>query len=177
VAPSVHASRAFARVICHLAGRKPATPRGAPVNARIMRTHLLLIIGFATTLFSACRKETEPSSATSSPFASATASPDRVPVGITAVQNEMRLLHEAMRSCVTAVAYGTLDSIPESLHTVHRARELTEKLATFKELDEQFHDELEKLLTVATSKDGAATGIQVGVVLSKCSGCHAQFRP
>jgi hypothetical protein len=52
-----------------------------------------------------------------------------------------------------------------------------EKLATFKELDEQFHDELEKLLTVATSKDGAATGIQVGVVLSKCSGCHAQFRP
>ena len=157
-----------------------------------MRPHLVLIIGFATALSSACRKETEPSSATSSPSASATAAPDRVPAGITAVQNEMRLLHEAMRNCVTAVAYGTLDSIPESLHTVHRARELTEKalesgeyklpknpqkLATFKELDEQFHGELEKLVAIATSKDGAATGSQVGVVLSKCSGCHAQFKP
>jgi hypothetical protein len=27
---------------------------------------------------------------------------------VTAVQNEVRLLHEAMRNCVTAVAYGTL---------------------------------------------------------------------
>jgi len=157
-----------------------------------MRTHLLLTIALAITISSACRRETEPSSATSSPTASATASPDLVPAGITAVQNEMRLLHEAMRNCVTALAYGTLDSIPEGLHTVHRARELTEKalesgsyklpknpeqLATFKDLDEQFHLELEKLAAVATSKDGAATGRQVGVVLSKCSGCHAQFKP
>ena len=157
-----------------------------------MRTHLLLIIALATTVSSACRRETEPSSATSSPTVSATASPDVVPAGITAVQNEMRLLHEAMRSCVTALAYGTLDAIPEGLHTVHRARELTEnalesgsyklpknpeKLATFKNLDEQFHVELEKLAAVATSKDGAATGRQVGVVLSQCSGCHAQFKP
>lgn len=157
-----------------------------------MRTHVLLIIALATTISSACRRETEPSSATSSPTASATASPDRVPAGITVVQNEMRLLHEAMRNCVTALAYGTLESIPETLHTVHRARELTEKalengeyklpknpekLATFKDMDEQFHSELEKLAAVATSKDGAATGRQVGVVLSKCSDCHAQFKP
>jgi hypothetical protein len=157
-----------------------------------MRINLLLIAVLATGISVECRKETEPSSATSSPSASASASPDRVPAGITAVQNEMRLLHEAMRSCVTAVAYGTLDSIPESLHTVHRARELTEqaldsgeyklpknadKLATFKELDEQFHGELEKLGTIAKSKDGAATGRQLGAVLSTCSGCHAQFRP
>jgi hypothetical protein len=156
-----------------------------------MRTHLLLIIALAITISSACRRETEPSSATSSPTASATASPDLVPAGITAVQNEMRLLHEAMRNCVTALAYGTLDSIPEGLHTVRRARELTEKalesgsyklpknpeqLATFKDLDEQFHIEL-KLASIATSTDGAATGRQVGVVLSKCSGCHAQFKP
>jgi hypothetical protein len=157
-----------------------------------MRTHLLLIIALATTISSACRRVTERSSATSSPTASATASPDVVPAGITAVQNEMRLLHEAMRNCVTALAYGTLDSIPEGLHTVHRARELTEKalekgsyklpknpekLARFKDLDEQFHVELEKLAAVATSKDGAAIGRQVGVVLSQCPGCHAQFKP
>ena len=97
-----------------------------------------------------------------------------------------------MQRCVTAVAYGTLDSIPASLQTVHRAGALTDealesgkyrlpknpdKLAMFKELDAQFHSELEKLVGIAMSKDGAATGTQVGVLLSKCSGCHAQFKP
>jgi cytochrome c556 len=104
----------------------------------------------------------------------------------------MRLLVEAMRTSVTAIGYGTLDAVPESLHTVHRARELTEKalesgeyklaknpdkLATFKELDEQFHGELENLVMAAKAKDAAKTGAQLGVVMSKCAGCHEQFRP
>lgn len=161
---------------------------------RLMSTLLLLALASAVTLALGvgCKKDGAPTGSTASPSASVTASPDAVPAGVNAVQNEMRLLHEAMRNCVTAVAYGTLDSIPESLHTVHRARELTEKAlesgayklprnadkqAAFEELDEQFHAELEKLVATAKSKDAAATGTEIGVVLSKCSGCHGQFKP
>jgi len=157
-----------------------------------MRVSSSFIVVLAVAIATACKQEATPSSPKISPPASVTASPDQVPAGVTAVQNEMRLLHEAMRNCVTAVAYGTLDSIPENLHAVHRARELTEKalesgeyklpkspekLASFKELDEQFHGELENLVAAARSKDGTATGRQVGVVLSKCSSCHTQFKP
>jgi hypothetical protein len=157
-----------------------------------MRVSSSIIVVLAVGIATACKQETTPPSPKISPPPSVTASPEHVPAGVTAVQNEMRLLHEAMRNCVTAVAYGTLDSIPEDLHAVHRARELTEKalesgeyklrknperLASFKELDDQFHGELENLVAAARSKDGTATGRQVGVVLSKCSGCHAQFKP
>jgi hypothetical protein len=120
-----------------------------------------------------------------------TASPERVPPGVTAVQNEMRLLLEAMRNTVTAIAMGTLETIPGSLQSVHQARELTEnavksgeyklpkngdKLAEFKELDEAFHGELAKLVAASQSKNAQATATQLGVVLSKCDGCHMQYR-
>ena len=62
-------------------------------------------------------------------------------------------------------------------HRADRGRLGDREVAMFKELDEQFHGELEKLVAIAISKDGAATGSQVGVVLSKCSDCHAQFKP
>jgi hypothetical protein len=123
--------------------------------------------------------------------AAVTASPERVPPGVTAVQNEMRLLLEAMRNTVTAIAMGTLETIPGSLQSVHHARELTEKavesgeyklpkngdkLAEFKELDEAFHGELEKLVAAAQSKNAQATATHLGVVLSKCDGCHTEYR-
>lgn len=163
---------------------------------------MILVLAMASAAAGACKDGTEsapaastaaatpPASTAASPPAP-TASPDHVPAGVTAVQNEMRLLHEAMRDSVTAIAMGTLDTIPESLHSVHRARELTEKalesgeyklpkngdkLAQFKELDEAFHVELEKLVAAAQSKSSQATATQLGVVLSKCDGCHTQYR-
>lgn len=119
------------------------------------------------------------------------ASPDTVPPGVNAVQNEMRLLHEAMRDSVSALALGTLSTIPERLHGVHRARELTEKaienrtyvlakngdqLAAFKALDQSFHGELEKLVAAASANDPIATATALGFVMSRCEACHAQFR-
>lgn len=111
--------------------------------------------------------------------------------GGNAVQNEMRLLHTAMRDAVTAIAMDDLASIPPSLHRVHMARDLTDKAVAsgsykppknpdrvkeFRELDEAFHAELVKLLGAARANDSKATAAQLGVVLGKCSGCHADFR-
>ncbi len=119
------------------------------------------------------------------------ASPDHVPAGINAVQNEMRLLHEAMRDSVTAVANNQLSSIPELLHRVHRAREMTEaaiehggyrlprnadQIAAFRALDESFHEELVGLLGAARSGDSTATATHLGTVMARCNGCHSQYR-
>lgn len=156
-----------------------------------MRASVALFVFLIAAAVVGCHKEDHHHGGSASAPAIGSASPDHVPPGVNAVQNEMRLLVEAMRTSVTAIGFGTLDAIPESLHTVHRARELTEKavesgeyklpknadkLATFKELDEQFHGELEKLVTAATAKDAAKAGAQLGVMMSKCSGCHEQFR-
>ncbi len=132
----------------------------------------------------------------SPPTATATvvpaASPDRLPAGVNAVQNEMRLLHEAMRDTVSALALGTLSTIPERLQAVHRARDLTEhaietggytlpkngtQLGAFETLDTSFHIELERLDTAAGANDPAATATAFGIVMGRCEGCHAQFRP
>lgn len=126
--------------------------------------------------------------AASSPSASPTALPD----GVSPVQNEMRLLHEAMQGSVTAVANDDLGAIPHALHRVHQARGMTEAaiedgsyrpprngedVEGFVRMDEAFHHELEQLVRAARSGDSAATGQQIGVVLSRCSGCHERFRP
>lgn len=136
-----------------------------------------------------CKPESPPSPAATPVPA---ASPDRLPPGVNAVQNEMRLLHEAMRDTVSALALGTLSTIPERLHMVHRARDLTEHaLATgaytlprnggqreaFEALDASFHAELERLGAAASANDPVATATALGVVMGRCEACHAQFRP
>ncbi|HEX7601315.1 MAG TPA: cytochrome c [Polyangiaceae bacterium] len=162
--------------------------RRPPWHARKTLRDLALFAALAAAALTACKGEP---TTTTTPPAPATASPDRVPPGITAVQNEMRLLHEALRDAVTAMADGNLAAIAESLHRVDRARELTEqaleekrytlpknpdKLEAFKEKDEAFHAELAKLAAASSGNDAKATGEQLGVVLSKCSDCHTQFR-
>ena len=132
-----------------------------------------------------------PPQPTTAAQSSTPASPDHLPPGVNAVQNEMRLLHEAMRDTVSALALGTLSTVPERLHAVHRARELTEhavesgtytlpknagQLPAFKALDESFHAELEKLADAASANDPVATATALGNVMGRCEGCHAQFR-
>ncbi|MEP7382341.1 MAG: cytochrome c [Gemmatimonadota bacterium] len=109
-----------------------------------------------------------------------------------AVQREMRVLTEGLRDAVTDIGYGRIDAIPAALHRVHHAREETEQalesrnytlpknpddVKGFTELDEAFHGEIETLVEKAAANDAVATGTQLGVVLSKCDGCHARFRP
>jgi hypothetical protein len=160
--------------------------------------HVVVLASLAS-LVAGCKRDCPPTPAPTPPPtthvpASATplaASSDEVPSGVNPVQNEMRLLHETMRDTVSAIALGTLSTIPERLHAVHHARELTEqavesgsyvlpknadRLEAFKALDESFHAELEKLLAAATANDPVATSTALGAVMGRCESCHTQFR-
>jgi cytochrome c556 len=103
----------------------------------------------------------------------------------------MRLLHEAMRDAVTAIANGDARPIGASLHKVHAAREATEhalhskaykppkngdKLGRFEELDRAFHGDLESLLEASQKNDLPATAAALGKALGSCNGCHSEFR-
>ncbi len=109
-----------------------------------------------------------------------------------AVQAEMRLLNEATRDWVTAIAQNGLAAIPDGISRVHAARQVTDAaltagtyvppkggqaaLAAFIEQDEAFHDELVTLLKAARANDLEAATRQVGVVLQGCTSCHVKFR-
>jgi hypothetical protein len=108
------------------------------------------------------------------------------------VQAEMRLLNEATRDWVTAIAQNDLASIPPGISRVHAARLVTEAaltagtyappkggaaaLAAFVRQDEAFHDELVTLLRAATANALPAATRQLGVVLEGCTSCHMTFR-
>lgn len=107
------------------------------------------------------------------------------------VQHEMRVLHEATRDWVTAVANNDLAQIPASIPKIHEARDATEKalesgsyrppknsdrLEKFKKQDEAFHDSLVELLTAAKDKDLARTTEKLGTVLEGCTSCHLEYR-
>ncbi|MEP6861228.1 MAG: cytochrome c [Deltaproteobacteria bacterium] len=165
----------------------------------------IAVVALAAALGASCKQDCPPSPTPATPTTTPTtttpptptptmpppASPDHLPPGVNAVQNEMRLLHEAMRATVSAIALDTLSTIPERLDAVHRARELTEhavesgtyklsrngdQLEAFKALDESFHTELEKLDAAARANDPVATSTALGTVMGRCEGCHAQFR-
>jgi hypothetical protein len=108
------------------------------------------------------------------------------------VQAEMRLLNEATRDWVTAIAQNDLASIPPGISRVHAARLVTEKALTagtyappkggaaalpaFVRQDDAFHDELVTLLQAAKANDLPAATRQLGVVLQGCTSCHLTFR-
>lgn len=107
------------------------------------------------------------------------------------VQNEMRVLHEATRDWVSAIANNTPEIIPASIGKVHEARMVTEEaveagaykppknsdaMADFAKQDDAFHAELVKLLQASRAKDLPATTKQLGVVLEGCTSCHLRFR-
>ena len=117
------------------------------------------------------------------------ASPTAIPEGVTAVQNEMRLLNHAVHMSVTAAALGDVSIIPGLFHPVHLARELTDKavesgawkpakgdMAAFKAMDEVFHGELEKLMQAAQANDRTAVIDQLDHLLPSCVACHDSFR-
>jgi hypothetical protein len=146
-------------------------------------------VAVAAALVAGCEQDCPTAAATAT--APPPASPEHLPQGVNAVQNEMRLLHEALRDTVSAIALDTLSTIPERLDAVHRARELTEhaiesgtyklsrngdQLEAFEALDESFHTELEKLTAAAKANDPNATSTALGTVMGRCAGCHAQFR-
>ena len=139
-----------------------------------------------------CKGGHDHASTAPGPASPAPAAAAPLPPPANAVQAEMRVLHEATRDWVTAVANNQLDVIPASIPRIHVAREATEKAVTsgayappkggpeavqaFAAQDAAFHDELVKLLRAAKAKDLPATTKQLGVVLEGCTACHAAYR-
>lgn len=117
-----------------------------------------------------------------------------VPSGMPAnpVQAEMRLLNEAARDWVTAIAQRELGSIPPGISRVHAARLVTEAalkrgayappkggavvLDAFVRQDDAFHGELVRLLEAAKANDLRSATKQLGVVLEGCTSCHMAYR-
>ena len=108
-----------------------------------------------------------------------------------AVQLEMQALHALVVTSLVAIENGKTDSIPEAIHKVHAAKDVTEKaittgawqppradakVADFVKADEAFHDELVKLLRASKKNDVTATTKQLGAVLEGCTSCHVRFR-
>lgn len=117
------------------------------------------------------------------------AKPSTLPVGVNAVQNEMRLLTDAMVVIMNAVANNQLKAIPPAIQTVHKARQLTEQalesgtyklakgdLEAFIREDEAFHDELVVLMGAVKKNDLKVATRQVGVLMNNCTSCHTQYR-
>jgi len=106
------------------------------------------------------------------------------------VQREMRLLRDAMRASVDAIAAGDVRHLPKQLHAVHMAADDTtsalesgeykppfagDRLEAFLALDEEFHRHLIKMAKAAKRNDVAATAEHFGALMNRCHGCHSQF--
>ena len=107
------------------------------------------------------------------------------------VQREMRLLHAAMQATLTGIAYGDVRAVPEAFEAIDRAKEATEaalasgayvparngdRLDRFRELDEAFHPQLERIVEAARRGDVPATAEAMGAALRGCDPCHQEFR-
>lgn len=120
----------------------------------------------------------------------ASASPEAVPDGLNAVQNEMLLLTRAMQVAIAAVGSGELSSIPGAFHAVHKSRSLTVHaieagawkpakgdVSGFIATDEAFHARIVSLLTAAEKNDRAAAASELSGMIQACEECHAAYRP
>ena len=146
-----------------------------PTIARLICFSLLVVL-------SACGEHSTDHGHVPSPVALAAKNP---------VQAEMRLLSEAMEATVRGIGSGDVREVEHALHQVHAAKEKTEaalkdgsyhppkngdKLARFAELDEAFHQELERLVEASRSNDVTKTTEALSNTLRACQPCHSEFR-
>ncbi len=134
-------------------------------------------IALAIALLAACKSDTRPPAPPAAPK--------------NPVQREMGLLLAAMQTTVTGIALGDVRGVPAAFEEVDRAKQATEaalgsgayvppkhadQLAHFRELDEAFHPQLEKLVEAAARNDVPATAAAFGTAMQGCQPCHAEFR-
>ena len=123
--------------------------------------------------------------------ASALVSMAAAPPPTNPVQKEMRLLEAALQDAVAAIARGDVRGLPKKLHQVHVSSGDTTKavksgayapprgkdrLDAFLALDAAFHREMITMVKAAKKNDVDTTAKQLGVLMQRCHGCHAQFR-
>ncbi len=147
-----------------------------------MRAALITLL--ATGLLFGCKND---AASTSQP----TSAPSSPPVEANPVKSEMRVLHEATKGWVTAIANNNLAAIPEGIKEVHGAREITEKalksgryhppknsadIDQFEKQDAEFHGRLVELMNAAKARDLPGATRELGRVLEGCTDCHTKFR-
>ncbi|MCA9595444.1 MAG: cytochrome c [Myxococcales bacterium] len=152
-----------------------------------MKTWSLTFAVLATALFANCKHDQEPSDT----HDHGAALSSKLPAGVNPVQNEMRVLHEATRDWVTAIANNDLAAIAGGIKKVHGARTLTETalktgsyrppknpgdLQQFEKQDEAFHERLVRLMRAAQAKDLPRATLELGRVLEGCTDCHSKYR-
>lgn len=154
----------------------------------VPRAVKLVLLALSVAMLSACRDH-DPHAHHAPPPPAPPASAPGAPAN--AVQHEMRLLTAALEGAVRGIGQGDVRAVEHDLHRVHAAKEATEaalksgtyrpplnpdKLDRFRELDESFHRDLERLVEASRRNDVAATAAATGVVLNGCQSCHAEFR-
>lgn len=104
---------------------------------------------------------------------------------------EMLILDGVYREVVSAVSVGDGKRVYHALHSMHGTMEKThegvhhgtvkltknaDKLATFVQMDKDFHNELEKLASAAKKNDQQAMLTITKNLLDGCVKCHQMFR-
>ena len=107
------------------------------------------------------------------------------------VQLEMRLLDEAIRVSITAIANDAPQAAVPALERVHGARMETEaylhsgqyapladhdSLEAFAAEDEAFHHRLEEYAEALKAGRADAAAAALGPLMQSCVGCHQRFR-
>ncbi|MBI4820841.1 MAG: hypothetical protein HY791_31540 [Deltaproteobacteria bacterium] len=107
-----------------------------------------------------------------------------------AVQAEMRLLADAMKTAVDGIGRGDVRGLEHELHRVHMAKEATHKslegeyklpknpdqVERFRALDEAFHGSLAVMVEGSRQNDVAKVAAGLATAMIGCQGCHADFR-
>lgn len=107
------------------------------------------------------------------------------------IKAEMRLLDLAFKNLIDAILLNDPSGIEGPFHEVHHAKLKTEKalegggitlpknadkIKSFKEMDEKFHQTLEGILKAAGKKDMEAVRKKTHEALEGCVQCHSMFR-
>ncbi len=159
-----------------------------------MRTYVVWLFGLVVATGCGKGGDSPPASKGHEPAAEPAhehAAPPPAVAGASPVQVEMQLLAGALEVALRGIGTGDLSAVEPALHRVHAAKEVTatalaggsyrpprngDRLARFRELDEAFHGDLERLVGAARAGDVPAAADALGAAVRSCHGCHSEFR-
>lgn len=113
------------------------------------------------------------------------------PSGGNPLKEEMIKLDAAFKEIVSAVSIGDGERVHKAIETLHGAKEKTQeslhtgaikppknanKMHLFEKMDNEFHERLESLASVAQKNDQKKMLALTKKLLDSCVGCHNTFR-
>jgi cytochrome c556 len=96
-----------------------------------------------------------------------------------------------MEMAVRGIGTGDVREVGHALHRVHEAKQATaaaligdsyrlpkngDRIERFRQLDEAFHHDLERIVVASRKNDVEQVAAAVGNALGACKGCHEEFR-